>query len=385
MRVTVSSPEFVTHTKRRPTKIPAGLEPTPIGLPTTAGEARSMRLTVLSLKLATHTSCLPSEIASGRSPTGTLAVGTTSPSAWKRSTVSEPALASHTTPLPATIPSGRVPAGSGSPAGSLLSASITDSVPPCWLATKTRPPLTATPSGPFPTGIVATALKSCTWGVAVAVAVGGGRRRSAVTVACGGARSRAAAIPAANSAAAISPIDEHGRQPDPERQPPPARPRRLGVRSLAADVLRPARRGGGGAVRERGGRGAGELAGGLVAVVGLLGHRLGDDRVERGRGVGAGLGDHRRRRGDVRVHLRHVGVLVVRQPLGQRLVEHAAERVDVGAGVHRPRRGSAPGRRSRPSRRTGRSWSARPGRRAWSGRSRSGRRARRRRSGRWRA
>ena len=77
------------------------------------------------------------------------------------------------------------------------------------------------------------------------------------------------------------------------------------------------------------------LAGGLVAVVGLLGHRLGDDGVERGRAVGAGLGDERGRLGDVRVHLRHVGGLVVREALGQRLVEDAAERVDVGAGVHR--------------------------------------------------
>ena len=75
IRTTVSSPEFVTQTKRRPTKIPVGLEPTPIGPPTIAGDARSIRLTVLSLTLATHTSCLPSEIASGRSPTGTFAVG----------------------------------------------------------------------------------------------------------------------------------------------------------------------------------------------------------------------------------------------------------------------------------------------------------------------
>ena len=117
MRVTVSSPELVTHTKRRPTKIPAGLEPTPIGVPMIDGVARSIRLTVLSLRFATHTSCLPSEIASGRLPTGTFAVGTISPSAWKRATSSEPALASHTTPLPATIPSGRVPASSGSPIG----------------------------------------------------------------------------------------------------------------------------------------------------------------------------------------------------------------------------------------------------------------------------
>ena len=36
----------------------------------------------------------------------------------------------------------------------------------------------------------------------------------------------------------------------------------------------------------------------------------------------------------MRVHLRHVRVLVVREALGERLVEHAAERIDVRAGVH---------------------------------------------------
>ena len=45
---------------------------------------------------------------------------------------------------------------------------------------------------------------------------------------------------------------------------------------------------------------------------------------------------------EVRVHLRQLGVARERRAAGQRVEEDAAERVDVGAGVGAPRRGSAP-------------------------------------------
>ena len=76
-----------------------------------------------------------------------------------------------------------------------------------------------------------------------------------------------------------------------------------------------------------------ELARAPVTVFRLLRHRLGDHRVHR---VGElwTNGTHRRRRLEqVRVDQRDLGLLVVRGTPCQAFVEHAAERVDVRAGI----------------------------------------------------
>ena len=87
-----------------------------------------------------------------------------------------------------------------------------------------------------------------------------------------------------------------------------------------------------GRAAERRARGLDHLAARRVALLGLLRHRARDHRVERLGQVGADLGDLRRRLGDVGEHHRDVGVALVRLLAGQRLVEHAAEGVDVRGG-----------------------------------------------------
>ena len=85
--------------------------------------------------------------------------------------------------------------------------------------------------------------------------------------------------------------------------------------------------------RGRGLQRAGHLARGGVAILGLLGRRSRDDLVEGADELGALRARQRRRVGDVRPELRHVAVLGVRDLAGQHLVQHAAERVHVGAAV----------------------------------------------------
>jgi hypothetical protein len=86
--------------------------------------------------------------------------------------------------------------------------------------------------------------------------------------------------------------------------------------------------------RRRGERGAPEVAGRRVARRGLLGQRAGDDRVERERHA-----RRRRRPGRLLVQVggdrRRHGGAAERRRAGERGVQHAAERVDVGAGVDR--------------------------------------------------
>ena len=82
-------------------------------------------------------------------------------------------------------------------------------------------------------------------------------------------------------------------------------------------------------------RGAGEVAGGGVAVVRALGQRGGDHDVERLRRLGHERGDRRRRRLEMGEELGRERVARVRDAAGEGLEEHAAERVDVGAGVDR--------------------------------------------------
>ena len=77
--------------------------------------------------------------------------------------------------------------------------------------------------------------------------------------------------------------------------------------------------------------GAAEVAGGRVAVLGVLRERALDDRVERrGRAV---LGRLRRRVVQVRPQPRLVALALERDLARERVVQEAAERVDVGAGV----------------------------------------------------
>ena len=352
-----------------------------------------MRLTVPSLTLATHTSCLPSEIASGRSPTGPSPSGTISPAAWKRCDgVRARARRATRRPCRPTTPSGRVPAVSGSPVTSLVSGSMTDSVPACWLATNTWPPLTATPSGPAPTLIVATAR-----GVRGAAAGGVSARAAARVVAAAERGGRGRPPP--------RPRDQPVEAPRRSRQPPPAPPRPRPATSTPAarprcadpQPPRPLR-----SPRSRSrpclaastGASAPGLPPALPRERGLRGARRARRPSRSGRrapwpspcattassaarGVRAGGGDRRRRLADVGVHLRDVARRGrTGTARGERLVEHAAERVDVGAGVDRLAADLLRRDVVDACRRTGRSWSARPARRAWSARSRSGRRAR---------
>ena len=135
------------------------------------------------------------------------------------------------------------------------------------------------------------------------------------------------------------PIDVRWRAPD-------ERARRAGG-GLGGDArLGGGEAGRGGAARDdalglgrhgaRGGglRGAAEVAGGRVALVGVLGHRARRRRRRSSAGQpGAQRGRQRRRRGQLRPQLRLVALALERHPPGQRVVQHAAERVDVGAGV----------------------------------------------------
>ncbi len=127
-------------------------------------------------------------------------------------------------------------------------------------------------------------------------------------------------LEAADELAAADLAGQRGRERD--RGQRRRRLARRDQRHLAGAAHRVAQRGG-------------QLARVLEAVGGVLGHRPLDDDGQR-------LGDvldedrHGRRRGlDVRVHLRRVGLARVRDAPAERLIEHAAERVDVGAQIDR--------------------------------------------------
>ena len=80
----------------------------------------------------------------------------------------------------------------------------------------------------------------------------------------------------------------------------------------------------------------GEVGGLGVPVVWILGGRARHDVVERLDELGALQARRGRRILDVRPQLRHVVVLRVRDAPREHLVEHAAERIDVSASIHRP-------------------------------------------------
>ena len=107
------------------------------------------------------------------------------------------------------------------------------------------------------------------------------------------------------------------------------------ARSPGQDAPPPLRRGGCGprtAAEHGAGRGR-ELPRGREAVVARFRHRLRDELVHLGRELRADGRDRGRRLQQVRVHERHLGVPVVGGRAGEALVEHTAERVDVGAAV----------------------------------------------------
>ena len=275
MRVTVSSPLLVTHTKREPMVRPVGSLPTPIGAPVTDGVARSIRSTVPLSRLATHTSCGPTAMPSGLSPTGTRAVTAYSPPCCsRRSTWSVPAPATHSTPLPPATPSGRRPTSIAPPADLPDAASNTRTVPGRVWATSSLPSCTAMPSAPAPMSIV-----SATCGPS------GGRRRGRRGGRGGGAlgglpvglgRGVGAEHAGDREQEHEQPADDRARERDRERLARRGGARRCGRR---APTGRPPRA----RLAERRARGGGELAGALVAVARVLGHRPSDDVVERGR------------------------------------------------------------------------------------------------------
>ncbi len=88
-------------------------------------------------------------------------------------------------------------------------------------------------------------------------------------------------------------------------------------------------------VLDRRQRRAAEVARRRVAVARVLGHRPPHDLAEQLAGVREDREHGRRRRVEVREHRRRRGLARVRDLARDRLVEHAAERVDVGARVDR--------------------------------------------------
>ena len=82
--------------------------------------------------------------------------------------------------------------------------------------------------------------------------------------------------------------------------------------------------------------GRGQLGRLRVARRRILGRRARDDLVEGAVELRARQARRRRRVGDVRPQLRHVVVLRIGDAARQHLVQHAAQRVDVGAAVDRP-------------------------------------------------
>ena len=82
-----------------------------------------------------------------------------------------------------------------------------------------------------------------------------------------------------------------------------------------------------------GARGTAELAGGLISILGPLGHRPRDDRLQGSGHVGDEGADRRRRGLQVREDLRRARRARKRHRAGQGVKEQAAKRVDVGARV----------------------------------------------------
>ena len=139
-----------------------------------------------------------------------------------------------------------------------------------------------------------------------------------------------------------------GEPPDPAAPKPrvlalttaPCERRGLVVRGQRVDLDRgggpgcdDALRDGDGVARDGDRRRPAEVARRGVAVLGRLGERAGDHRVELLRRGGRGSRDRGRVLGQVRPQLRLVVVVGVRRAAGQRVEEQAAEAVDVGAGV----------------------------------------------------
>ena len=242
--------------------------------------------------------------------------------------------------------------------------------PGCWRRTRSSPS-TATPSGPSPTGMVATDPRH---GAAGGAASG----RRVARGACGLRSSAAASPPPSTPGRGRAGHGERGgeerRERDEQRHAAAARPaggagaparRRRGGGRAGAGAGAPARRrrgrrrGGGGAARrrprrrgsppprrwrrcrparrgralERGPGGPRQVAGRRVPRGGSLAMPCAITASSAAGTPGASARRGRRRVAEVGVHLRQLGVARERHLAGQRVEEHAAERVDVGARV----------------------------------------------------
>ena len=82
-----------------------------------------------------------------------------------------------------------------------------------------------------------------------------------------------------------------------------------------------------------GSRRIGEITAGIEAIVGQLRERPGDRRVEADAELGQALAGHGRRVLEMGIDGRDLGVARERNLTGEASVEHAPQRVDVGAAV----------------------------------------------------
>ena len=292
-----------------------------------------MRLTLSSPEFVTHTSCLPSEIPLGSLPTGIVPTTTGSGLLSTRRTLSSPDEAIQVTFLAPATPSGALPTSSGSPIVLFVAGSMRVKVPSLASVTKTVPSsVTEMPSGPLPAGIEATTFGAAArrrsrwrspwrWPSAAAVALAGGRR---LLLALEHAGRRE---PGGDEAE-----HEHGREDDAERAVAAGGPSAFGV--LAGVGVRGGACGAPPPPAQRLLGGAGELARRLVALVGVLRQRALDD-ARRARAAAAGAVSSSDGGGSLTWAniVADVRVAQERARAREREVEHAAERVDVGARV----------------------------------------------------
>ena len=295
-----------------------------------------MRLTLSSPEFVTHTSCLPSEIPFGWSPTGIVPITTGSGLLSTRRTRSSPVEAIHATCLAATTPSGALPTSSGSPSVLFVSTSMRTNVPSDASVTQTCPSSeTEMPSGPF---------ADLDRGGDLGHRRGGGRgrgRRGRAVLACrrggrGGLARLLRVVALEDAEGGEGGRDqaehEHRGQDDPEQAGTLRRPAghgdlARGRRPRSARAPHCGRRG------QRLLGLARELARGLLARGGVLGERALDHRFKRGREVRPRLQQRGRRLVDMGEHRPDVRVAQERRDARERVEEDAAERVDVRARV----------------------------------------------------
>jgi hypothetical protein len=82
-------------------------------------------------------------------------------------------------------------------------------------------------------------------------------------------------------------------------------------------------------------QGGGHLAGAAEAISRLFGQRLEQDSLNRFGNVGIHLAGERNGVGDVLDDHSHRGFSFIGNPASQHFKEHNAQRIDIGAGIHR--------------------------------------------------